>query len=288
MAESLARKIAVATIVLICAAPSVFAQDLARPASVKPAPSIVQNDKWSGSYVGLIAGVAYGRSSASSIVACPAGGFLCDPIQYANNGALLSATASGSKSEVAFNGGILAGYNWHLGRTVYGIEGDISALHLRLIKGGSAASLNLGLTNPGPVPVVATVDAAAEISWVGTFRGRVGYLVAPDLLAYATGGLALTRLSVSNSYTDDWVFNGGAVGNSRVISTALGYAVGGGTEWVIGRGWTLRAEYLRIGFGSRTTSGIIYVVQVPAAQNPFTSSADLTANLFKSGLSYKF
>ena len=283
MAESLVRKIVAATIVLICTAPPVFAQDFARPA-----PSIVQSDKWSGPYVGLIAAVAYGHSSARSIVACPAGGFLCDPVLYANNGALLSATASGSKSEVAFNGGILAGYNWHLGRTVYGIEGDVSFLHLRLINGGSAASLNLGLTNPGPVPVVATVDATAEISWVGTLRGRIGYLVAPDLLAYATGGLALTRLSVSNSYTDDWVFNGGAVGNSRVMSTALGYAVGGGTEWDMGRGWTLRVEYLRIGFGSRTTSGIIYVVQVPAARNPFTSSADLTANLFKSGLTYKF
>jgi len=30
------------------------------------------------------------------------------------------------------------------------------------------------------------------------------------------------------------------------------------------------------------------VVQVPAAQNPFTSTANLTANLFRTGLTWRF
>ncbi|MBX9712061.1 MAG: outer membrane beta-barrel protein [Xanthobacteraceae bacterium] len=266
-----------------------FAQDLPRRAPAKPAPA-VQSDKWSGPYMGLIAGAAIGHSSANNVVACSASGFLCDPTHFLQNGALLGATASGSTSDVAFTGGILAGYNWRLDRFVYGVESDVSYLHLSLTNGGRASSLNAGLNNGGapPVPVVATVGTTADMNWLATFRGRIGYLASPDLLVYGTGGLALTHQAVSYSYTDNWIFNGGAVGNSTSTSNAAGYAVGGGAEWGLGRNWTLKAEYLRVGFGSRTTSGIIYVVQVPAAQNPVTSSANLNANLFRSGVSYKF
>jgi outer membrane immunogenic protein len=285
--KPLVRKILVAASAFACATWSAFAQEPPRTLSHKPAP-FGQIDRWSGPYAGLVAGLAEGHSSPSSTVGCPVGGFLCAPGQYLDNGALLSATATGPTSNDAFSVGALAGYNWHGGSVVYGIEGDVSSLHLSLNRGGSASSLNLGLTNPGPVPVVATVNATAQIDWLATIRGRIGYLVSPDFLVYATGGLALTNLTVSNSYTDNWVFNGGAIGNSSVTSNATGYAVGGGVEWGLGGRWTLRADYLRVGFGSVTTSGMITVVQVPAAQNPFTSSANLTANLFRSGLIYKF
>ena len=63
---------------------------------------------------------------------------------------------------------------------------------------------------------------------------------------------------------------------------------GGGAEWAIAQGWTFKAEYLRIGFGSLTTMGLIYPVQVPADANPFTSTANLTANLFRVGLNHRF
>jgi outer membrane immunogenic protein len=291
--QSGARRILFAAGAVICVTTCVLAKDAPRPV-LKTPPPIVATDKWSGPYVGLVAGGADGHSSAASIVGCPSTGFLCDPVHYPQNGALLSATASGTKSIAAFTGGALGGYNWHLGGLLLGVETDVSYLRLRVSNGGSAASLNLGLVNPAPppsggtVPVVTTVSATAAIDWLATFRGRLGFVLSPDLLMYATGGLALTGLSVSNSYTDNWVFNGGALGSSTVTSTATGYAVGGGLEWSVRRSWTLRMEYLRVAFGSLTTSSMITVVQVPAAKNPFTSSANLTADLFRSGLSHKF
>ena len=236
-----------------------FAKDL--PHTIKPTP-FVDVDHWSGAYIGLLAGAADGHSSFASTVGCPVNGFLCDPVHYPENGALLGATASGSRSNVGFTAGVFAGYNFRASNFVFGVESDVSSLHLRLNRGGSASSLNLGLTNPGPVPVVATVNAAAAVDWLATFRGRIGFLASPDVLLYATGGLALTNVSVSNSYTDNWVFNGGAVGNSKATADKTGYAVGAGGEWSLGRNWTLRAEYLRVGFDSLTTSATIYVVQV--------------------------
>lgn len=281
------RRVLVAASALVCATGTVFAQEPPRTAPLKPAP-LEQVDKWSGPYIGVLAGIADGHSSADNVVGCTAGGFLCAPNQYLDNGALLSATASGTKSHDVFTAGVLAGYNWHAGNFVYGVEGDLSSLHLSLANGGSVSSLDLGLTNPGNVPVVDTVHTTAAIDWLATLRGRIGYLASPDLLLYATGGLALTSLTVSYSYTDNWAFNGGGLGNSSVASNATGYAVGGGAEWSLGGRWTLRAEYLHVGFGRMTTSGMITVVQVPAAQNPFTSSASLSVDLFRSGLSYKF
>jgi len=285
LARSLAGRIVVAIGLAIAATSATQAKDRPRAAAK---PMIVAVDHWSGPYVGLVAGLAEGRTTALSTVACPPNGFLCDPVHYPENGSLLGATASGPQSGHAFTAGVAAGYQWHRDSFVYGLEGDISALPLSLSRGGSASSLNLGLVNPGPVPVVATVSATAAIDWLATLRGRLGFLASPDVLIYATGGLALTEISVGNAYTDNWVFNGGAVGNSKVRSSVAGYVVGAGAEWAIGQGWALRAEYLHVDFGAQTTSGMVTVVQVPAAQNPFTSRADLTANLFRTGLTWRF
>ena len=165
----------------------------------------------------------------------------------------------------------------------------MSSLRLNSTDRGSGSSLNLGLVNyPGPVPVVFTASATAQIEWLATLRARAGYLVSPDVLVFATGGLALANLSVSNAYSDNWIYNGGGIGGSRSASNARGYAFGGGAEWAIARGWALKAEYLRIDFGSLRTSGPIYPAQVPSAGNPFASSADLTANLFRVGLNHRF
>jgi opacity protein-like surface antigen len=108
------------------------------------------------------------------------------------------------------------------------------------------------------------------------------------LLAYATGGLAVTRLRVSNAYVDDWQFNGGALGASNSRSRAMGAAFGGGFEWSVARSWALKAEYLHVGFHSRTTSGMVSVVQVPAAQNVFRTSGKVTADLFRLGTTFSF
>jgi len=286
MQASLARKmLAAASVLLAALGCSALADDVKPPVAARDAGS----DLWSGPYIGLIAGGAMGRTSATSAVDCQVYGFLCDPIpQYLDYGALIGATASGSKSEAAFTAGASAGYNWRLDRFVYGAEADVSSLHLNLTDRGSGSSLNLGLVNPGPVPVVFTASATAQIDWLATLRARVGYLASPDVLIFATGGLALANLSVSNAYSDNWTSNGGGIGGSRDASNARGYAFGGGAEWAISRGWTLKAEYLRVDFGSLRTSGPIYPEQLPLQGNPFTSSADLTANLFRAGLNHRF
>jgi outer membrane immunogenic protein len=60
-----------------------------------------------------------------------------------------------------FIGGVQLGRNWQNGLLVYGVEGDIS------------------------------VSGADGIDWIGTIRGRLGYLVNPSILVYGTAGLGI-------------------------------------------------------------------------------------------------
>jgi outer membrane immunogenic protein len=58
-------------------------------------------------------------------------------------------------------GGVQIGHNWQNGKVIYGIEGDISFTDFE------------------------------GVDWMGTVRGRLGYLISPSILIYGTGGLGV-------------------------------------------------------------------------------------------------
>jgi len=88
-------------------------------------------------------------------------------------------------------GGVQLGYNWRNGLIVYGVEADIS------------------LSN------------ADAIDWLGSARGRVGYLLQPGLLLYGTAGLGLVDTGSTES---GFVYGVGIEGKlSDVLSAKLEY-----------------------------------------------------------------
>lgn len=244
--------------------------------------------RWTGPYVGATMGAVSGNVNAVSRVDCASGGFLCAPGMYEPNGAQLSATATGGARRSAFLGGGTLGYNFQVNSFVVGVEADLNWTNLRVSKGGRVSSLNAGLTNPGSVPVVSTLSAGSEIDWIGTLRGRAGYLVGSSVLLYATGGAAIAGFAAVNSYRDDWVFNGGAVGGGRSASIKASYIFGGGGEWSLNDQWTLRAEYLRLGTFAGSVADKIVVVDAPLARNPFVSTSKLTADMWRMGATLRF
>lgn len=140
------------------AAPA-FAADVApvRPqgAPIYQAPSPVYD--WSGLYLGLNGGYAFGRSSWS------------DPL------------AGGGSDRFTTNGGLIGGqigYNWQVGRTVLGLESDINWANLS----GSTANGGVCALNGGG-------ECRTEQNWFGTTRARIGYAFG-NFLPYVTGGLA--------------------------------------------------------------------------------------------------
>jgi high affinity Mn2+ porin len=121
-------------------------------------------------------------------------------------------------------GGLQAGYNVQLpSRIVLGFEADVSFPNY--IDGNSVIS------------TLATAKSyvVEQMDFVGSARGRLGYAAGPWMF-YATGGLA---------WTGERYLNTPAIGNDeKKLSMRLGWAAGGGVEYMFAPHWSLRLEYL--------------------------------------------
>jgi len=136
------------------------------------------------------------------------------------------------------------GYNWQIGlRWVVGLEVD-----------WSWAKQTTAL-NPVLYPSSGFVGAplssfAVGTKWDASARARVGYLVDPAVLLYATGGPAWLSLEQTSSCGSPSCPAGGLAPAAIVDSaTRLGWTIGGGIEAVLWSNWVARAEYRYADFG---------------------------------------
>jgi outer membrane immunogenic protein len=116
-----------------------------------------------------------------------------------------------------FLAGGFAGYNYQVGNIVVGAEADVAYSW----EDGS----NAGTTS----------DSGVE----GSLRARLGYVVSPDVLIYATAGGAAKDLEVSN----------GGISDSN---TMLGWTAGAGADVMVTEQVFGRIEYRYTDFGSDT------------------------------------
>lgn len=248
---------------------------------------------WSGFYVGLNAGAAFGRSNArtSSDCSLPTGGapsYYCDNTGLgADNAAAVDGSGSGAITDTGFTGGIQAGYNWQRNNIVYGLETDFGAFKLKGSRQGSGAYLTNvpGGALPGD-PY--SINSSFGADWLFTLRGRLGAVVMPNLLLYATGGLALTRLTVDFAFSDQ-ASNGGppVLGSGSSTRQKTGWVLGGGLEWALTNNLSVKGEYLYVDFGKVTATGILVDFPGNYAQGISTSS-DLSAHVARLGVNYRF
>jgi outer membrane immunogenic protein len=245
---------------------------------------------WTGFYIGANAGAAWGHSDAKTAASCGPGFFppnyFCDAVSGLDNAALVNSAGTGKISDTAFTGGIQFGYNWQVSNWVYGIETDFGSFNLR----GSRSGRGGYVSDPGFAGLLGqtfTVNSAFSTDWLYTLRGRIGWSFAPNFLAYATGGMALTQLKVSNGFSDN-VFPGASESASG-STTKVGWALGGGLEWALTRNWSVKGEYLHVNFGTVTANGTIINPQiVPAYAQGLSTSTDLSANIARIGVNYRF
>lgn len=167
----------------------VFAADMAVKA---PPPPTAPVFSWTGFYGGLNMGVSFGRASADVNYFAPSlGSTVCGP-----PGALC---INGSDT-VDMNGpigGVQAGYNWQNGNYLLGVEADFQGTGQSATR-DFAVSFNNGTSAGGVTQGTAGISLTERMPWLGTVRGRVGY-VANQWLVYATGGLAYGRIEVDSS-----------------------------------------------------------------------------------------
>src|SRR5262249_9665221 len=230
-----------------------FAADLWRPPPppvyIPPAPPPL----WTGFYVGVNAGGERSPTSTVNTTAfpCPCalelGATGCTNVPNFSASSALLATFSVSRSSGGFIGGGQLGYNYQFGPNwVAGFEADIQGLagaHGNIRFFSSLANPNF----PG-FPILETATVSRRVDWLGTARGRLGWLATPTLLLYGTGGLAygggrattdITQVVTNNPALPSPYFSSGTLNNTRV-----GWTAGGGGEWMLLPNWSLKVEYL--------------------------------------------
>ena len=270
------------------------AADMAVKAPQPPPPAF----SWTGWYVGLNAGYDWGRSSVSS-TAVPTGGL----VPGIATGLALFGTYNLDPRRNGFIGGGQVGYNWQFNNWVAGVEADIQGL------------ANNGKANQpfaGPVPgfpneqYVGIRSAQAEVSWLGTLRGRLGGLINPSSLIYVTGGLAYGGVHAGGAINaqENASFVGTpfdflpSVGEAINSQTRAGWTLGGGWEWMFAPHWSLKAEYLYYDLGTVSTDYAVSTLCTPVAcafpTMPIYGSAAvhtstrLDGNIARVGVNYHF
>ena len=249
-----------------------------------PAMAAPQTYNWTGFYLGLNAGGVWTTGDQTTIVPCTEPlfvGYLCAAgLGEAANAAAVGAAGSGSLSGSGFTGGVEVGYNLQNGATVYGVEVDFESLRpASTLKVGAFPVLGAGFAAGTPFTVASRVSADTLF----TARGRLGWTF-DRVLVYGTGGLAVTRLDTGYSYNDS---NGG-FGAWSGGGNKLGWTGGAGLEYALSKGWSVKAEYLYVKFGSVTAAQGVVTAPPFGYSNALSTSTDLTAQIARAGVNYKF
>jgi opacity protein-like surface antigen len=316
------------------------ARQEAAPARERPAPArraarpvqtaTAQSTSWTGNQAGGFGGgnVSAGSFADPVLHPCAPAVFTASTFTFPSPVAVASAGCSPSvpfafnNNKGSFTGGGFIGSTVQYGNIVYGIEGDIAG------KAGGESSF----TQPTTVTVVyatppgglfggfsnATATRTDSISGSvrqgvdGSIRPRIGYLINPWTMIYATGGIAFNHVSASYSYASTTTYTNLAVSGSAsplvavdtlagagsADKTLTGGTVGGGVEVIIGYGWKARLEYRWSGFGNfsfdvpltRTCTGAgCAAVALPAAStNAHIDIDHIAFHTIRAGIGFGF
>ncbi len=237
------------TLIGLCTAPT-WAADLATQPYTKAPVYGDPATNWSGFYAGVNTGWFGGSGTVNTDAAVTS-----TSTAPVNATAMALGVTNASHSSGGFIGGGQIGYNYQVSPLfVAGFEADIQGLSGSPERSSSLSPL---IDNNGAVASFATgTTTTRDISYLGTFRGRIGVTVVPSVLLYVTGGLAygsvksettITQSAINTSSPPPATLTSGAFADTRI-----GYAVGAGGEWMLHSSWSAKLEYLYYDLGSAT------------------------------------
>jgi outer membrane immunogenic protein len=216
---------------------------------------------WDGLYVGVNIGTGIPDSPRDTTV--------IDPTPFPT----AVFTSSDKSDRLGVIGGGQLGYNkvvlpWLL----LGLEADIQGADLRQ---SNRIFFPAALQGVGSF-----ADSETRLNWFGTLRARGGWLVTPETMLYATGGLAFGDVKLNQTAFSAL---GGNTTTSSASETKTGWTVGGGIETRLwNSNWTAKAEYLYVDLGSLSTTMALGVGGLTQ-----TTSADFKDHIVRVGVNYK-
>jgi outer membrane immunogenic protein len=196
------------------AGPAVAADLRAKGPAIAAAPAW----SWSGGYIGLHGGYAWGDA---------------DDTTHPWNGAFAPASTAFSQDVSGGVFGFQTGFNWQVGSFVFGLEGTTAWTGAE----GKEAALFAALPN---------ATYKTEIENLSTFTPRLGITNGPWLL-YGRGGVAYGE--VKSTLTDA----GGQY--FRETNDHIGWTAGVGLEYALTPNWILGVEYNYVDLGDQRYGG---------------------------------
>jgi outer membrane immunogenic protein len=204
---------------------------------------------------------------------CPLNGF--DPNRLATRNPASFETSG------AVRGGVYGGFNWQFNPTwVAGVEVDYGWAN-------NKSSVNNGI--PGTLQAVFADQDVAEVkqTWDAGVRGRLGYLINPNLMLFATVGASWTHLQATTTcapLSASWCSIGGDGLSASASTTKVGWTVGGGLEWMFAPNWLLRGEYRYADYGTFKAN----ILADPAGSEGILADIDVRTHTALFGVAYKF
>jgi outer membrane immunogenic protein/high affinity Mn2+ porin len=201
-------------------------------------PDVAVGRAWTGCYAGVNVGYVRGDDDATDSP------FTEGP--FAGSGASWNSPPGAPYETIGSDGSSA------IGGVEVGCDYQVPAGGLNLVFGGAADFSFMNVTGEGTSAVSADTHTSFDADWTGTLRARVG-LASPDVLFYATGGLAVADIGVrafdlSTAPTPGTMDVSGG-------GTETGWVIGGGAEWRFASNWSISAEYLHFDFEDITATG---------------------------------
>jgi outer membrane immunogenic protein len=266
--------LALAGLTLPASAADLGARPIGKAPALAPAPIF----NWSGFYIG--AGLGGRWTDTSWDTTCLAPGAL--GTGGCPNDVFVGTTRINNDNPAKFDmSGIRAsgylGYNWQFSSWVFGVEGDWGWADNKETHTGIPGTWSATF---GPGVDTATV----RDRWDASARARIGFLVTPQALIYATGGASWLDKEISASCGATFPVGWCAVANAQTVSkTYTGWTVGGGIDWMFAPAWVARAEYRFADYG---TEDFQFFSNVPI--DSFNFGVSQKTHTAYAGVSYLF
>jgi outer membrane immunogenic protein len=192
---------------------------------------------WTGWYGGVSVGIGFGQS------------------KHISSGGDLTPTFDVSGGIFGFS----SGYNWQVGRVVFGVDSDFS---FSTVKGSSAFTT-----------AAAGFNAETSQSWLSTGRGRLG-LARNTWMVYLTGGAAAADVRITATEP--------GAGIASQDQVRWGWTVGAGVEAARLYSFSVKAEYLFVDLQNAS-----YFNPPPAGFLNRAGGVPLSEHIFRIGLNHK-
>jgi outer membrane immunogenic protein len=190
---------------------------------------------WRGLYAGINGGLTSGNADKDATALPPT-----DAVELET-----------TKFPVSLKGGIFGaqlGYNWLIGSKQALLVGVETDFNWSTLKGDTQQSVDVSAE-----PTDALVSTKQQVTWLGTLRPRVGFIVKNNTLFYVTGGLAYGHIK-NTANTDGRPEGENQYYQASTSVTKVGWVAGAGIELASSQKWSVKLEYLYYDLGDTSAT----------------------------------